>query len=45
MVRDRFGLMFLYLPHVETHVEYEAKIERLLTETDAGLVNLRLWAT
>jgi inosose dehydratase len=35
-----FGLRLAFHPHAETHVETEAQIERLLTETDPGLVRL-----
>ncbi len=33
-----FGLRLAFHPHAETHVETEAQIERLLAETDPGLV-------
>jgi inosose dehydratase len=33
-VAARHGLTVVFHPHAETHVEYEAQIERLLTDTD-----------
>lgn len=38
----RFGLRVVFHPHAETHVEYEEQIERLLEQTDPGLVSLCL---
>ena len=40
LVRERFGLTTVFHPHAETHVEYEAQIERLLAETDPELIKL-----
>ena len=40
LARRRFGLTTVFHPHAETHVEYEPQIERLLSDTDAALVQL-----
>jgi inosose dehydratase len=40
LLRDRFGLKFLFHPHAETHVEYENQIERFLHDTDPSLVGI-----
>jgi inosose dehydratase len=40
--RDRFGLQTVVHPHAETHVEYERQIERLLADTDPGLIGVCL---
>jgi len=40
LARERFGLSTVFHPHAETHVEYEPQIERLLDDTDPGLVEL-----
>ncbi len=40
LVRDRFGLALAFHPHAETHVEYEAQIEKFLEDTDPKRVAL-----
>lgn len=40
LVRDRYGLTMTFHPHVDTHVERTEQIERLLDDTDPGLVSL-----
>ncbi len=40
LLRDRFGVKLLFHPHAETHVEYEAQIERFLQDTDPARVGL-----
>jgi len=40
LAREHFGLVLTFHPHAETHVEYEAQIERFLAETDPGRVFL-----
>jgi inosose dehydratase len=40
LLRDRFGIKLLFHPHAESHVEYEAQIERFLADTDPARVNL-----
>lgn len=42
LAKDRFGLLAVFLPHTETHVEYEDQIERFLADTDRSLIGLRL---
>ena len=42
IVRDRFGLLLVYHPHAETHVEYEEQIEKFLQQTDPDRVALFL---
>jgi inosose dehydratase len=42
IARDRFGLMLVYHPHAETHVEYEDQIETFLAQTDPDRVALCL---
>ena len=42
MARDRFGLTLTFHPHAETHVQTEEEVEKLLEDTDAGLVSLLL---
>jgi inosose dehydratase len=39
---EKFGLMAVFHPHAETHVEYEDQIERFLEETDPARVFLCL---
>ena len=39
---QEFGLRLVYHPHADTHVEYEAQIEKFLDETDPSLVGLAL---
>lgn len=41
-VRSKFDLQLLFHPCADTHVEYEFQIERLLRDTDTGLVKLCL---
>jgi inosose dehydratase len=41
LVRERFGLKLVFHPHAETHVEYEAHIEKFLEDTDPKRVALR----
>ena len=40
IAKRRFGLTTVFHPHAETHIEYERQIERFLSDTDAGLVQL-----
>jgi inosose dehydratase len=40
LLRGRFGVKLLFHPHAETHVEYEAQIERFLQDTDPARVGL-----
>lgn len=42
LAKREFGLMAVYHPHAETHVEYEHQIERLLRDTDPSLIYLCL---
>jgi inosose dehydratase len=42
MARDRYGLQVVFHPHTETHVEFEDQIEKLLEDTDPGLISLCL---
>jgi inosose dehydratase len=42
MVRDRYQLVMTFHPHVDTHVEREDQIERLLGDTDPAVVSLVL---
>jgi len=42
LAQEEFGLTLVFHPHAETHIEYEAQIERLLRETDPALVSLCL---
>jgi inosose dehydratase len=42
LVSERFGLQLVYLPHAETHVEYEDQIEAFLEQTDPKRVALCL---
>jgi inosose dehydratase len=42
LARSRFGLTLVFHPHAETHVEYEDRIEALLTQTDPATVALCL---
>jgi len=39
---QEFGLRLVYHPHADTHVEYEAQIEKFLDDTDPSLVGLAL---
>lgn len=39
---ERFGLAVVYHPHADTHVEYEAQIEKFLDQTEPALVSLCL---
>ncbi len=39
---ERFGVKLVFHPHVDTHVDTQERIERFLTDTDPGLVNLCL---
>jgi inosose dehydratase len=40
IARDRFGLVLVFHPHAETHVEYEDQIEAFLAQTDPARVSL-----
>jgi inosose dehydratase len=42
LARERFGLLLVFHPHAETHIEYEDQIETLLERTDPEYVNLCL---
>jgi inosose dehydratase len=42
IAHKQFGLQTVFHPHAETHVEYEDQIERLLEQTEPGLVSLCL---
>ena len=42
LAKREFGLRLVFHPHADTHVEYEHQIERLLADTDPGLVSLCL---
>ena len=42
IVRDQFGLSVVFHAHVDTHIQTEEEIERLLEDTDPGLVSLVL---
>jgi len=42
MAQQQCGLMVVFHPHAETHVEYEDQIEQLLADTDPALVGLCL---
>jgi inosose dehydratase len=42
LVREQFGLLLVFHPHAETHVEYEDQIELFLEKTDPDYVNLCL---
>jgi inosose dehydratase len=41
-VREEFGLQIQFHPHVDTHVDTHANIERFLAETDPDLVSICL---
>jgi inosose dehydratase len=41
-IRDEFGLQIQFHPHVDTHVDTQASVERFLAETDPDLVTLCL---
>ncbi len=40
--KREFGLVSVFHPHAETHIEYESQIEALLAQTDPDLVHLCL---
>jgi len=42
LVTQEFGLRLVFHPHADTHVEYEAQIEKFLDDTDRSLVGLAL---
>jgi inosose dehydratase len=42
LAADEYGLLPCFHPHAGTHVEFEPEIDRLVEETDAGLVALCL---
>jgi inosose dehydratase len=42
LARERFGLLLVFHPHAETHIEYEDQIEVFLEKTDPEYVNLCL---
>lgn len=42
LVQESFGLLLVFHPHAETHVEYEDQIEAFLEETDHRYVHLCL---
>src|SRR5579872_5436039 len=42
MARDVYGLRTVYHPHADTHVQYEADIEKFLASTDPQLISLCL---
>jgi inosose dehydratase len=39
---EKFNLAVVYHPHADTHVEYEAQIEKFIEQTDPALVSLCL---
>jgi inosose dehydratase len=41
-IRDEFGLQIQFHPHVDTHVDTQANVERFLAETDPDRVTLCL---
>jgi len=41
-IRDEFGLQIQFHPHVDTHVDTQANVERFLAETDPDLVKMCL---
>jgi len=41
-IAQEYGLMAVFHPHAETHVEYEPQIEKLLEQTDPALVGICL---
>jgi inosose dehydratase len=42
IARDRFGLVVVFHPHAETHIEYEDQIEAFLEQTDPNRISLCL---
>ena len=42
LISERFNLKLVFHPHVDTHVQYEDEIERLLENTDPNQVGLCL---
>jgi inosose dehydratase len=42
LARRDYGLKAVFHPHAETHVEYENQIERLIRDTEPGLVSICL---
>jgi inosose dehydratase len=42
LARESFGLLLVFHPHAESHVEYEDQIEAFLEETDPNYVSLCL---
>src|SRR5437867_4209984 len=42
IVHDQFGLILVFHPEPDTHVEYEEQIETLLEQTDPNRVSLCL---
>jgi inosose dehydratase len=41
-IYEEHGVKLVFHPHVDTHVDTQARIERFLADTDPGLVNLCL---
>jgi inosose dehydratase len=42
LARREFGLIAVFHPHAETHIEYESQIEQLMAQTDPALVQICL---
>ena len=42
IILQEYGIKLVFHPHVDTHVDTQERIERFLTDTDPGLVNLCL---
>jgi inosose dehydratase len=42
LAKREFGVTAVFHPHAETHVEYEAQIEKLIEQTDPALVQVCL---
>jgi len=42
LATQEFGLRLVFHPHADTHVQYEAQIEKFLDDTDPSLVGLAL---
>ncbi len=42
IAQEKFGLTVVYHPHADTHIEYEAQIEKFLDQTDPSLVSVCL---
>ncbi|MGB8645231.1 MAG: sugar phosphate isomerase/epimerase [Anaerolineae bacterium] len=40
LLHEQFGVKLLFHPHAETHVEYEAQIEKFLQDTDPARVGI-----